>query len=277
MIGRSIWDSVHHWCQVTANKVNHAWSGEGNDCFHVLDLLLHLAGVPNGMTSKYEWETNVRYFLHALYAFQTFIAVLQTKHVLERDNVFDVFVEVMKWTFFIVAYCKMLIMIRLGRSVAAVRSFITSKQMQSGDAAFDELQRIKFKRTALLLLRVLFVLMAMDSVCLSVPSAATAIVFFVPPEMSQGGRTVTLIIHFFGISVMPFLILCKFSCNMATVGMLLLGMQANIKILANRYVNILDRRLDEKYYLEQLDREVRSAVDQQMDYWRLINGMMFLG
>ncbi|XP_019540477.2 uncharacterized protein LOC109411416 isoform X1 [Aedes albopictus] len=267
--GRSHWTIIREWFQDTSSKFGQVWStNEGSDCFYALDVLLHLAGVPNELTSKWRWESTVRYFLHALYAFQTVIAFLQTKHVIERDNVFDLFVEVMKWTFFIVAYFKMFIMIRLGRSVAAVRKFIAGKEMQSGDAAFDELQRMKFKRSALFLLRILFVLMVMDAIFLSVPSGATAIVFFVPPEMKSAGPTATVIIHFFGISLMPFLILCKFSCNMATVGMLLMGMQANIKILANRYVKILDKSFDTEHHLEQLDREVRSAVDQQMEYWR---------
>ncbi|XP_062716501.1 uncharacterized protein LOC109411416 isoform X2 [Aedes albopictus] len=233
--GRSHWTIIREWFQDTSSKFGQVWStNEGSDCFYALDVLLHLAGVPNELTSKWRWESTVRYFLHALYAFQTVIAFLQTKHVIERDNVFDLFVEVMKWTFFIVAYFKMFIMIRLGRSVAAVRKFIAGKEMQSGDAAFDELQRMKFKRSALFLLRILFVLMVMDAIFLSVPSGATAIVFFVPPEMKSAGPTAT----------------------------------ANIKILANRYVKILDKSFDTEHHLEQLDREVRSAVDQQMEYWR---------
>ncbi|XP_011493189.2 uncharacterized protein LOC23687543 isoform X1 [Aedes aegypti] len=259
-------------------RLKYCCSNEGpaGDCFWLLDVFMLLAGVRSKTTSRWTAERFIRYFINGLFAFQSVIAVL---HVLfaflnKNSELFEVVFHIMKLSGIFVAGAKASLVVYYETPIANVRSLIIGNRINSGDEAYDRLERMKFNRSGRKMMRVVYGVIFVDALLLLIPCAATKKLLDLPPPFSRAGPFTSSILYVLSAQLLFVGVIPKFFCNMACIGTLIIGMRTRLKVLAHRWDRILNYPMEcPEFYFERMDREVRIVLDQQMEYWRQLESL----
>ncbi|EJY57761.1 AAEL017105-PA [Aedes aegypti] len=260
----------------TFSEIRQFWSNEGpaEDCFWWLDFILLLGGIKRTFTSQWKRGYLIRYFSNFVFAYQGFVFTLQVNHSLhhEQDDMAILVFELLKLFIFSVAGSKMIMHSLLLEPILVVKNFIISNSVHSGDKDNDEFEQRKFNLYARTTMRLSISLMFVNVVAFSIPNSITERALGLPPQLQGFGPHITNILHCFAVSFMPFGIIPRFFTNFNTVLALLLGMRAKLRMLTHRYRQLLVQPIfGEDCDWEIISREIRTVLDQQLEYWRFLN------
>ncbi|XP_062716667.1 uncharacterized protein LOC134292026 [Aedes albopictus] len=258
------------WWKKTS-RIRYYWYGVENSCFLWLDVLLLLAGIPSASTSKWPHERTIRYISTCLFVLQSMLYVQQTINAIadRKENMPIFLLEVVKTTSIALISLKLLLMIHLRKPLDSVRSFINSDRVRSGDDAYDELVYGKFNRSGRRMIRVIFGLIGLEAVLMTFPCSTTRRVFRLPRQLMGAGKNVASLVNFLYLGLLPVGMCPRFFTNLTSLGILLMGMRAKLKILAHRYQRMLAQSpLEETQYYKFMVLEVREIMDQQLEFSR---------
>ncbi|XP_021704693.1 uncharacterized protein LOC110677740 isoform X2 [Aedes aegypti] len=217
--------------------------GPAGDCFWLLDMFLLLSGIRSNATSKWIGERTVRYSVNVF-------------HTMKASGLF-------------VAGAKVSLVAYFETSIANVRNIVAGNRIFSGDDTYDKLEQKQFNQSARKMMRVLYALLIIDAIFLCIPCAATKKLFTLPPPLLRAGPFLSSVLYVSSAQLLVLGAVPKFFSNMACIGTLIIGMRMRLKILAHRWECILNYPIESlKFYFERMDREVRTVVDQQMEYCR---------
>ncbi|XP_062537877.1 uncharacterized protein LOC134206204 [Armigeres subalbatus] len=227
-------------------------------------------GVRTGPSSQWAGDRQIRYLLTSLFAYQQIVFVLKLVYslVTHEENVLKIVLEGLMSASFFFAGLKVLSLVLFREQIANIRNFITSNRVNSCDKHYDQLEHNRFNQSVKTLLHVIFILIIVNVVFLSVPNSTTDSLLRMPPFMTMLGPNATHVLYFCFVKLMALGILPRYFSSMACIGTLLMGMRTNLRILGHRYRQMLHQpnQTVEKYF-ENLNHEVRTALNQQLQYW----------
>ncbi|EJY57992.1 AAEL017219-PA [Aedes aegypti] len=263
---------VRKWWSSVVAKKRYFWSdnGPGSNCFFWQDVLLLTGGIQSELTLKWSCERYIRFLVACLFSLQTFFIFVVLYSTLQnnRAEMFRVVVEVVKFTAFVVAGCKLLLLKLHRKSITSIRSYINDARMITIDDSYDLLELSKFKHRSMTMIRGIYGLIVIDTVLLFMPNDTTVMAFDrrsdTLPFMSLERNIYRLLF----LTLLPVGFLPKFFSSMATIGSLLLGMEANFKILANRFRSILSQPfVINGTDWEKMNSELRDTLKQHLEFW----------
>ncbi|XP_062550216.1 uncharacterized protein LOC134214959 [Armigeres subalbatus] len=185
----------------------------------------------------------------------------------QTENLSLVVWSVAKISGWIAAVLKMLLIALLREPIEAIRKFIKSNGVNSGDDQYDEIETRSFNQYAITMIKIIICITLVQFVFMSVPNSAANVAFALPPELSGTGRLVSNVLRWLTVPSIPLAMNVRVLSNSITVGVLLLGMRAKLRMLAHRYEQMLNLpSMNADYYLQQ----VKATQDQQRKYWRLL-------
>ncbi|XP_062549934.1 uncharacterized protein LOC134214629 [Armigeres subalbatus] len=162
-------------------------------------------------------------------------------------------------------------MVSLKKPISSLRNAIISDRVNSGDRAFDEREYRRFNKSGRTMLLIIYGLVIVDTVLLSIPHPMKDSVLELPPQLARSGKAASGVLYFFFLGFIALSLIPRVFCSLACIGILLMGLRLKLKLLANRYETIIGYIfLDADSYYERVGREVRIAVDQQLECWRQI-------
>nr|XP_029722630.1 uncharacterized protein LOC115263535 [Aedes albopictus] len=238
-----------------------------------------IGGNKSTTTARFKWGHYIRYLSNSVYAYQGLVFLLQEIHSLhsKKDDVALAVFEGLKLFIYFVSFSKMLVFAHLQKPIAAVRNFVVGNSVTSGNKDFDDLEQRKFNHYARATIKLSIGLMLVNVVAVSVPNTVTEKALGLPPLLQGFGQPMSSILRCLAINCMPLGIVPRFFTNFTIVVTLLLGMRAKLRMLAHRYAQILIRsRTDADYTLERIDRDLRETLDQQLEYWRVLDDLKYL-
>nr|XP_029709479.1 uncharacterized protein LOC109417563 [Aedes albopictus] len=215
-----------------------------------------LAGVRSDSTTNWTKERSIRIFSNCLFVFGISMLALDVlSDFLERWD--DNFVKVMallKLTSICLSCLKTVAIVFLKEPIATLRTFILSQRVNSGDEVFDALERRKLNETARTMLRCMLGLIVVEMILLSIPNQTMDNVFRMPPVLLHIGETPSRIVHALFMCSLPVFLLPRLFSNIAYIGVLIMGMQMKLKMLAHRYRGMLNLTASNvENYLERVD------------------------
>nr|NP_001345549.1 odorant receptor 102 precursor [Aedes aegypti] len=246
----------------------------GGNGFFWLDVLLLFAGIPSASSTKWTGALVIQYLSTFLFAFQSILYIQQTiSAVADRHgNTAILLIEAVISSSIVLICMKMLLMIHLKIPLASLRQFIDSNRIYSGDKTYDERVFSKFHNSARKIPQVVFALIGLETILLSIPSSARKAVFKLPHQLIGAGKHVSFLVNLLYFGRLPLGMCPRFFTNLGSLGALLMGMRAKLKILAHRYQQTFAHLgLDEKQYFAYMKLEMREIMDQQLEFWRNLN------
>ncbi|EJY57991.1 AAEL017361-PA [Aedes aegypti] len=264
---------VRKWWSSLVAKKRYFWSnkGPGSDCFLWQDVLLLIGGIQSELTLKWNCERYIRFLVSCLFFLQSFFifVVLCSTLQTNRDEMFKVVVEVLKFSAFLVAGCKLLLIKLHRKSITNIRTYINDGQTTTGDNSYDRLELTNFKQRSMTMIRFIYGLIFIDMALLSIPNDITDMAFDIRSDIQPFMSHARNIYRLLFITLLPVGFLPKFFSSMATVGTLLLGMQANFKVLANRFHSILSQPfVINGTDWEMINHELKDTVKHHLEFWR---------
>ncbi|EAT47251.2 AAEL001617-PA [Aedes aegypti] len=212
----------------------------------MLNVLLLCAGIRTQLAVDWTWERPVRYLVHLISAYHSVVMILQAAHVVaERNDVMDTAFCLIKIVGMGSAYIKILLLTYHADSVDKVEHFIRSRPMSSGEDQYDSTVRGKFLRSTLVMIRWVLGVLIVDEILFAFPNSQRNKLFKLPPAMSSLGTGITgWLANFLFVNWMPLIWLSKYLCCTTKLGVLLMGLRVEFKILTHK--------------LEQITRQAKS-------------------
>ncbi|XP_062711048.1 uncharacterized protein LOC109417563 [Aedes albopictus] len=238
-----------------------------------------LAGVQSDSTTNWTKERSIRIFSNCLFVFGISMLALDVlSDFLERWD--DNFVKVMallKLTSICLSCLKTVAIVFLKEPIATLRTFILSQRINSGDEVFDALECRKLNETARTMLRCMLGLIVVEMILLSIPNQTMDNVFRMPPVLLHIGETPSRIVHALFMCSLPVFLLPRLFSNIAYIGVLIMGMQMKLRMLAHRYRGMLNLTASNvESYLDRVDNDLRVTVNQQLEFVEQFNKLAYM-
>lgn len=210
-------------------------------------------------------------FILCIFVFHVVVMVFHLTHsvINKRNDVFEIVIQATKVCGMGMSGIKVLILFFHKHPIWKLRKFIINHRINSGDTAYDEIEKEKFNRLARTMLLIFYGLILFDTVLMSIPNPAMEVVYGLPPQLSNfGGKYGSRMLCFFYVGLIPMIFFPGYFSNIACVGVLLIGMRAKFNILANRYRRMANQAfLDPEHIYDRLNQELRETFIQQQEYW----------
>lgn len=268
--------------QYFLTKAKHFWSkGPASNSFGMLNVLLLCAGIRTQLAVTWSWERPVRYLVHLISAYHSVVIILQAAHVIaEQNDVMEAAFCLIKIVGVVSAYIKILLLTYHANSIDEVELFIRSKPMNSGDEEYDSRVRGKFLRLTLVVIRYVFGVLIVDEILFAFPNSQRNKLFKLPPAMSSLGSGITAwLANFMFVNWMPLIWLSKYLCCTIKLGVLLMGLRVEFKILTHKLEQITRKAKTFECvedHCKFLKDELRVFLEKQAEFRRWVKTQRYM-